>query len=205
MERHAVGECVWVWTTLSALPCLFLRFNGRYKLWWNITSLFMSVCQHMWVERCACEELSLFKRVGGDFCMCLSVYWRICQEHLKVTKKGGKAKWRHNDGGVTPRLCLLCTLPPIHLCFLDDNLITLCSRWLQSACFHLTPDPIASQRCKLLFLIRLFTVSQRKLLVKCNFTFTNDSSHTNDTVVWQGEAYFCRCQQEVGKSSAWWQ
>lgn len=71
MERHAIQERVGGnYARGSMFVCVF---NGRYKLWWNITSLFMCVCQHMWVERCASEELFLFNRVGGIF-VCVYLY-----------------------------------------------------------------------------------------------------------------------------------
>lgn len=36
--------------------------------------LFMNVCQHMWVERCASEELYRFDLVGGILYSFISIF-----------------------------------------------------------------------------------------------------------------------------------
>lgn len=54
----------------------------------------LPVCSCAYVNICGWKGALLKSffclNVWAGFCMCLSVYWRICQEHLKVTKKGGK-------------------------------------------------------------------------------------------------------------------
>lgn len=83
--------------------------------------------------------------VWAGFCMCLSVYWRICQEHLKVTKE---ARFKDTCASNTPVVLVLFNLPPVHLSFLEWQhantlhlLITICKLslhtwyylWLPSA------------------------------------------------------------------------
>lgn len=78
-----------------------------------------------YVNICGCKGALLKSfffclNVWAGFCMCLSVYWRICQEHLKVTKKG------KSQVKTSVVFFFLPMLPPIHLSFLDDKTITLC-------------------------------------------------------------------------------
>lgn len=111
---------VWVSTT-SMAPCVSPCFNGRYKLWWNITSLFMSVCQHMWVERCASEELSLCECVGGILYVFISIL-----ENLSEAAESDKEGESHV---MTWRSVLLhspCCLQ--HFCpFLNRDMLRLCT------------------------------------------------------------------------------
>ena len=52
----------------------------------------LPVCSCAYVNICGWKGALLKSffclNVWAGFCMCLSVYWRICQEHLRVTKKG---------------------------------------------------------------------------------------------------------------------
>lgn len=149
MERHAIQERVGGnYEHGSMFVCVF---NGRYKLWWNITSLFMCVCQHMWVERCASEELFLFNRVGGIFvCVYLYIGEFVSSAGECQRRGGGEAKWRLGDAHVI--LAARCQRRLLCIClFLYDNMITLCTCWLQSACCHLTPEPTTFLCSKLQF------------------------------------------------------
>lgn len=91
-------------------------FNGRYKLWWNITSLFMCVCQHMWVERCASEELFLCNRVGGIF-VCVYLYigeFVSSARECRGGRGGGQVKtWRRTCDSRSS----LSATPSMHLSF----------------------------------------------------------------------------------------
>lgn len=58
----------------SVLACVLMAaFDGTLPV------CSRCACQHVWVERCASEELFPFKRVGGTFLfwVFLSVCWRI--------------------------------------------------------------------------------------------------------------------------------
>lgn len=117
---------VWVYTA-SVAPCVLPRFNGCYKLWWNITGLFISGC-HTWVKSCASEELSLLKR-GWFFDVFIGIL-DICQiwkQQIRVD-----AKWRHLCV-FTLWLYFLSMLLPFICLYI---MFTLFSGGLLSACSH---------------------------------------------------------------------
>lgn len=143
MERHAIQECVGCnYEHGSMFVCVLMvaiSFDGT-----------LPVCSCAYVNICGWKGALLKSffclNVWAGFCMCLSVYWRICQWHLRVTEEGKMP----SEDLKTP-VCfytLLSTMPPVHLSFLCDSMITLCTCWLQSACCHLTPEPTAPQCSK---------------------------------------------------------
>lgn len=149
MERHAIQESVGGnYVRGSMFVCVLMAaisFDGT-----------LPVCSCAYVNICGWKGALLKSffclNVWAGFCMCLSVYWRICQKRLRVTEEGGKSQvttWRHQHLFYTS----LSTMPPIYLSFLHDNMITLCTCWLQSACCQLTPEPMVSQCCKQQLLI----------------------------------------------------
>lgn len=117
-----------------------MRFDGTLPV------CSRNACQHTWAERCVCEELSMSKRVGGVWRVFISIL-QICQEHLKMTKRGKSRAKTYRRCGVF--FLYLFRSPPIYL--IKSFFLNLtCSHWnccLQSACCHLcisfTPEPIA--------------------------------------------------------------
>ena len=149
----------------------------------------LPVCSCAYVNICGWKGALLKSffclNVWAGFCMCLSVYWRICQEHLRVTKKGkSQVKTeRHQCFFFFFFFLHLSTMPSIHLSFLFDNMITLCTCWLQSAYYQTTPDPTTFQCCKRQLFFPIQSCTKKlffpQLCSSMFTTFMNDSSQTS--------------------------
>lgn len=133
MERHAIQESVGGnYEHGSMFVCVLMAaisFDGT-----------LPVCSCAYVNICGWKGALLKSffclNVWAGFCMCLSVYWRICQKHLRVTEEGGKAKWRLEDTGAffTPRcqrcllyICLFSVTTWSHFTCADCNVLVVSS------------------------------------------------------------------------------
>lgn len=81
----------------------------------------------MWVERCASEELFLFKCVGGILYVFISIL-----ENLSGAFESDKEGEKPSEDRKTQVVFFLfflhpSAMPSIHLSFLSDNMITLCT------------------------------------------------------------------------------
>lgn len=99
----------------------------------------MSVCQHMWVERCASEELSLCERVGGILYVFISILENL-SEAVESDKEGEKPS-EDVKCAFTLWLCFQSMLPPTLLPFLKWRHVRTLHLQLLCACCHLTTDP----------------------------------------------------------------
>lgn len=169
---------------MSVPPCLSLRFNGRYKLWWHITSLYMCVCQHMWVERCTREELFLFKCVGRILYVFISVL-----ENLSGAFESDREGEKPTKAFKTPVCFCTFLMPPLHLfLFLWKHDNTLCPL---IAIFSLSPHTW-SQSIRILLKKKkysfLFLVLNGTMKLSCShiqfytgFCYEWQHPHFNDT------------------------
>lgn len=134
---------------------------------WKGTLVKSFLCLNMWV----------------GFCMCLSAYWRICQEQLKVTKKVEKPR----KDLKTPGCFYTSVLFFIHVA----SYTFVVTRWQHACTLHLliaiclfSPHTWScSFLCsKTAASFSLLCVAQRNSVAwKCNFELRpvmNDSTHT---------------------------
>ena len=86
---------------------------------------------------------------GRDF-VCVYQYIGEFVRSIWEWQRRGKAKWRQKDTSWFFLFFLHpSAMPSIHLSFLSDNMITLCTCWLQYAYYQTISDPTTSQCCKL--------------------------------------------------------
>ena len=126
----------------------------------------MCVCQHMWVERCASEELFLFKRVGGILYVFISIL-----ENLSGAFESDKGGEKPSEDLKTPArflhlfyprcllyICLFYMTTPSHFAPADCNLLVVTS--------HLIPQLPRAVKCRFFFFFSLFGVAQQNFLAR---------------------------------------